>query len=158
MGELARVTDLQRLKQGRTALICINISDLDGAGHVMGPGQKEEVLGLLSERLKGELRNVNDEQCSYFSEVSIDARFDFRQFAVLLPSIDSGSDAESFAERLVKALPVYLIAIGLPGDPVAPLNLTGANMKANSYTLSAASSERSRFSKLYIPRRPISSW
>lgn len=104
MGELARVTDLQRLKQGRTALICINISDLDGAGHVMGPGQKEEVLGLLSERLKGELRNVNDEQCSDFSEVSIVARFDFRQFAVLLPSIDSGSDAESVTERLVKVL------------------------------------------------------
>ena len=40
------------------------------------------------------------------------------------------------------------MAIGLPGEPVAPLNLTGANTKANSYTPSAASADRSRFSKL----------
>ncbi len=104
MGELARVTDLQRLKQGRAALICINVLELDGAGHVFGPGQKEEIIGLLAERLKGELRNVNDEHYSDFSEVSIVARFDFRQFAVLLPSVHSGGDAESVAERLVNVL------------------------------------------------------
>lgn len=104
MGELARVTDLQRLKQGRAALICINIIELDGAGHVLGPGQQEEILGSLSERLKGELRNVNDEHYSDFNEVSIVARFDFRQFAVLLPSIQSGDDAESVAARLVRVL------------------------------------------------------
>lgn len=104
LGELQRVTDAQKLREGRAALICINISQLDDAGHVFGPGQQEEILQQLGERLKKELRNTNDEQCTDLAQVSIVSRFDYRQFAVVLPSIDTGSDAESVTKRLVNAL------------------------------------------------------
>jgi EAL domain-containing protein (putative c-di-GMP-specific phosphodiesterase class I)/GGDEF domain-containing protein len=104
MDTLERVMDLQRLREGRAALLYINISQLDDAGHVLGPGQQEDVLRLLGERLKGELRSANEDDYSDFSEVSIVARVDFRQFAVLLPSIETGDDAESVAERLLSVL------------------------------------------------------
>src|SRR4051812_13250290 len=42
----------------------------------------------------------------------------------------------------------YRTAIGLPGEPVAPFSRSGAKTKANSYTLSRATSSRSRFSRL----------
>ncbi len=42
----------------------------------------------------------------------------------------------------------YRMAMGLPGDPVAPLSGTGVNTNANSYTASAASVDKSRFSML----------
>jgi len=104
LGELQRVTDAQSLREGRAALICINIGHLDDAGHVFGPGQQEEILQQLGERLKKELRNTNDEDCTDLAEVSIVSRFDYRQFAVVLPSIDTGGDAESVTERLVAVL------------------------------------------------------
>jgi EAL domain-containing protein (putative c-di-GMP-specific phosphodiesterase class I)/GGDEF domain-containing protein len=104
LGELQRVTDAQSLREGRAALICINISNLDDAGHVFGPGQQEEILQQLGERLKKELRNTNDDDCTDLAQVSIVSRFDYRQFAVVLPSIDTGSDAESVTKRLVSEM------------------------------------------------------
>lgn len=104
LGELQRVTETQRLREGRAALVCINISQLDDAGHVFGPGQQEEILQQLGERLKKELRKVNDDDCTDYSQVSIVSRFDYRQFAVVLPSIDTGDDAEGVTKRLVAAL------------------------------------------------------
>ena len=41
----------------------------------------------------------------------------------------------------------HRMAIGLPGEPVAPFSGSGTNTKANSYTLSFASASRSRFSR-----------
>ena len=104
LGELQRVADAQRLKEGRAALVCINIGQLDDAGHVFGPGQQEDILQQLGERLKKELRNVNDRDCTDLSQLSLVSRFDYRQFAVLLPSIETGDDAESVTERLVAVL------------------------------------------------------
>ncbi len=102
--ELRRVVDMQRLKGGRAALICLNISQLDDGGHVFAPGQQEDILRELGERLAHELRGPNEQAITDFSQLSIVARFDYRQFAVALPAIDSGSDAESVAERLVAVL------------------------------------------------------
>src|SRR5215207_2402645 len=42
-------------------------------------------------------------------------------------------------------------AMGRTGEPVAPANLRGRQMKRNSYTRSAASCSRSRFSRMWMP-------
>lgn len=102
--ELQRVVDMQALREGRAALICLNISQLDDGGHVFAPGQQEDILRELGERLANELRGPNEQVITDFSQLSIVARFDYRQFAVALPAIDSGTDAESVAERLVAVL------------------------------------------------------
>lgn len=102
--ELQRITEMQRLKEGRAAMICINIGQLDDAGHVFGPGQQDSVLKELGRRLKTELRGANDHDNPDLDRLSIVTRFDFRQFAVILPSIDTGDDAESVTRRLIAAL------------------------------------------------------
>ena len=53
----------------------------------------------------------------------------------------SGQTSNPIAQRC------YLIAIGFPGEPVAPFSRSGLNTNANSWTLSAANCSRSRFSK-----------
>jgi hypothetical protein len=47
------------------------------------------------------------------------------------------------------------IAIGFAGDPVAPFIFNGDQAKKNSYTLSATSWLRSRFSRFQMPLRVI---
>lgn len=42
----------------------------------------------------------------------------------------------------------YLMAIGCPGEPVAPLSGTGMKMKQNLYALSLISSSKTMFSRL----------
>src|SRR5262249_21315921 len=46
----------------------------------------------------------------------------------------------------LRCRPTYRIAMGLPGDPVAPFSGSGTKIYANSYTLSRASSVVLRFS------------
>ena len=102
--ELKKITDVQRLKEGRSAVICLHIGQLDDFGYALSSGQKDDVLVQLSELLKSGLRGTNSDNPSDFERYSFVARADYRQFCVVLPSIESGEDAEAVANRLVESL------------------------------------------------------
>jgi diguanylate cyclase (GGDEF)-like protein len=102
--ELQRITDVQCLKEGRCALICFHIGQFDDYGYALSSRQQDEVLAQLASRLTSHLRGSNDKAITDCERYSVATRTDYRQFCVVLPSIESGEDAEAVAERLVKDL------------------------------------------------------
>ena len=102
--ELRKITDMQRLKEGRAAVICICVDQFDDDGHTLVAEHEDDLLRELASRLAMHLRGMNDERLSDFDRYSVVARTNFRQFTVLLPSIDSGEDAESVVMRLLGVL------------------------------------------------------
>ncbi len=102
--ELHQVIDVQRLRQGRAAVLCLCASQFDDHGYTLNSLQQDEVLVQLASRLTGHLRGSNQENPEDYERYSIAARTDFRQFCVVLPSIETGEDAESVITRLVDDL------------------------------------------------------
>lgn len=102
--ELQKITDMQRLKQGRAAMICIHVGRFDDQGYALNSTQQAEVLQELATRLKSHLRGSNDERERDYERYSVAARTDFRQFGIVLPSIESGEDAEAVVQRIVNDL------------------------------------------------------
>ncbi len=103
-GELQRVTDMQRLKEGRAAVICIYVGQIDDHGYALNSTQQDEILQQLAGRLTSHLRGSNDETISDFERLSIVARSDYRHFCIVLPSIESGEDAEAVVSRIIDDL------------------------------------------------------
>jgi len=104
LSELARITDMQRLRQGRAAVLCLHVEEIDAAGHTLIAGHEDDLFRELASRLTMQLRGMNDATQRNFERYSVVARTDFRQFAIVLPSIESGEDAESVIMRLIGAL------------------------------------------------------
>jgi diguanylate cyclase (GGDEF)-like protein len=106
--QLSEITDGLHLKGGRAALICIEINDL--AINSTGKKNQDEILSELALRITGSLRGTNQPGEGNEDRYSIAARLDFRQFAVVLPDIETGSDAAGVASRLsdVLHLPVKI--------------------------------------------------
>ncbi|MDJ0711596.1 MAG: EAL domain-containing protein [Woeseiaceae bacterium] len=102
--ELQKVVEVQRLKEGRSAVICIHVGHFDDYGYAVGATQQDKVLAQLAARLDGQLRGSNKQGAADFERYSIVSRSNYRQFCVVLPSIESGDDAEAVAERLVTEL------------------------------------------------------
>jgi len=102
--ELQEITDMQRLREGRSAVICIHVDQLDDDGHTLIAGQEDDLLRELASRLEMHLRGMNDINHADIERYSVVARTNFRQFAVILPSIDCGEDAESVVMRLIGLL------------------------------------------------------
>ena len=102
--ELEKIADMQRLKEGRAAMICINVSQFDDHGHALNASQQDLVLKELAARLPAKLRRVNEPTVPDYDRYSIVARTDFRQFGIVLPSIESGEDAEAVIERVLANL------------------------------------------------------
>lgn len=102
--DLHQVIDVQRLRQGRAAVLCFCASQFDDHGYTLNSLQQDEVLVQLASRLTGRLRGSNVENPEDYERYSIAARTDFRQFCVVLPSIETGEDAESVVMRLVDDL------------------------------------------------------
>ncbi len=102
--ELRRFMDIPHLKEGRAAVICMSIEHGDGGDNLLSGKDQEIVLKELATRLGLELRNANRSEERDFERYSVAARIDFRQYGVLLPSIESGADAESVAIRLIESL------------------------------------------------------
>lgn len=102
--ELGKITDMQRLKEGRAAMICIHVGQFDDHGWVLNSSQQDEVLRELATRMTTHLRGSNDGENKDSERYSVAARTDFRQFGIVLPSIESGEDAESVADRVVHDL------------------------------------------------------
>ncbi len=104
LSELSKIIDVQRLKEGRCAIICIHVGQFDDYGYALSSSQQDEVLTQLASRLKSHLRGSNKEDNSNYERYSVVSRTDYRQFCIVLPSIEDGEDAESVAERLVADL------------------------------------------------------
>lgn len=104
LAELQKITDIQRLKAGRAAMLCIHVGQFDDHGWSLNSAQQDEVLKVLADRLVAHLRGTNDESEIDYERYSVAARIDYRQFGVVLPAIESGEDAEAVAGRLVADL------------------------------------------------------
>jgi diguanylate cyclase (GGDEF)-like protein len=102
--ELQKITEVQRLREGRAAVISIHVDSFDDNGHDLIPGQADDLLKELAARLEMHVRGMNDARQTNVKSYSIVARSDFRQFTILLPNIDSGEDAESVMMRLIGVL------------------------------------------------------
>ena len=102
--ELQKITDIQRLKEGRAAMICIHVGQFDEHGYALNSAQQDEVLRQLATRLRIHLRGSNDDRANDYERYSVAARTDYRQFSIVLPSIESGEDAEAVVERVVEDL------------------------------------------------------
>lgn len=108
--QLQKITDVQSLKEGRAAMICIHIGQVDDHGYALNSAQQDEMLKELASRVTRHLRGLNELEEDNFERCSIAARTDFRQFGIILPSIESGADAESVVERLVEDLQQPVVA------------------------------------------------
>lgn len=102
--ELQKITDMQRLKEGRAAIICLHVGEFDDHGYALNSTQQDDVLRQLASRLTTHLRGSNDDYATDYERYSVAARTDFRQFSVVLPSIEGGEDAEAVVQRLVNDL------------------------------------------------------
>lgn len=102
--ELRKITDVQRLKEGRAALICLHVGQFDDHGYALNSTQQDEVLRQLAARLKTHLRGSNDDSANDYERYSVAARTDYRQFSIVLPSIEGGEDAEAVVARVVEDL------------------------------------------------------
>ena len=104
LAELQEICEIQRLKEGRAAMLCLHVGQLDDQGWSLNSAQQDDVLRILARRLVANLRGTNDDSESDYERFSVAARIDFRQFGVVLPAIEGGEDAEAVAERLVADL------------------------------------------------------
>lgn len=101
LAELQKITEIQRLKEGRAALLCIHVGQFEDHGWSLNATQLDDVLKILADRMVAHLRGTNDDTEIDYERFSVAARIDFRQFGVVLPAIESGEDAEAVAERLI---------------------------------------------------------
>lgn len=112
LAELDRVLERQRLQEGRLAVIVIEIERGDESVRTSCKDGDDLVIKELASRLTTQLRGVNDIAEDDVERYSVAARTDYLQFAVILPSIDSGEDTESVALRLVESLRAPVSAAG----------------------------------------------
>lgn len=104
LDELRSCVEKSRLTEGRAAVICIEIGHSDVHGNVFSSRELDVVLKELAARITHELRGANQPDMADNDRYSIAARMNFRQFGVVLPCIESGTDAEGVAERLCEAI------------------------------------------------------
>lgn len=102
--ELDRITTALRLNEGRAAIIRFHISQIELAESASGRHNQNEILQILSTRLTSGLRGVNQTDTEDEERYSIVARVDHRQFAVVLPIIQEGADAQAVAARLAESM------------------------------------------------------
>ena len=102
--ELSRIVDGLRLKGGRAAVICFDIDKTDFDNIASGKIKQDAALKELATRLTRGLRGVNQPDTPDEERYSIAVRIDFCQFAVVLPIIEDGSDAEAVTSRLSESL------------------------------------------------------
>lgn len=102
--ELKRCIDILKLREGRAAVLCLDVSGSDGQNNSMNSRQHDAVLIELASRLTHELRGANEQEVDDYERYTVAARIEYSQFGVVLPVIDSGADAENVAKRLIDVL------------------------------------------------------
>ncbi len=102
--ELKDVCEFQRLKEGRIAVIILNIEQLEQSRNSFGNARQDVILAELAERLTGALRGTNAESSDDYERRSFLARTDYHTFGIILPSIEAGADAEAVAQRVIEVV------------------------------------------------------
>lgn len=102
--ELEHCMSLLKLQEGRAAVLCLDISSAAGESNSINSKQHDAVFVELASRLTHELRGANDDGVEDYARYTVAARIEQNQFAVILPVVDSGADAESVAVRLIEVL------------------------------------------------------
>jgi EAL domain-containing protein (putative c-di-GMP-specific phosphodiesterase class I)/GGDEF domain-containing protein len=101
---LEKVCEHQRLREGRAAVICIHVDDVDDDQGRVSIDRYNAVLQELAQRMLRELRGANSMDENDYERRTVIARIDFRRFGIILPFIETGTDAEAVTERLVQLL------------------------------------------------------
>jgi predicted signal transduction protein with EAL and GGDEF domain len=104
--QLKRIVEHQSLREGRVAVICCHIDDLDLRHGKISASGYDAILLELGARLVNELRGANSGETAEFERRTVVARIDFQRFGIVLPSIETGTDAESVADRLTQSLQI----------------------------------------------------
>ena len=99
MEELRKVCEHQQLREGRAAVICIHVDDKH---ETIGADRYGAVLQEMAQRMVRELRGTNSLDDQDYERRTVVARIDFHRFAIVLPYIETGVDAESVTERLMQ--------------------------------------------------------
>lgn len=102
--ELDTILENVRLTEGRVALLYFDVDSIASRSMFYNPQRQEVVVREVAERLRNELRGVNDSLPIDYERYTAAARIDFSQFAVVLPGVDTGAAAEAVARRLIEAL------------------------------------------------------
>lgn len=102
--ELGRCLEALRLQEGRAAVLCFHFEAPERLSGGSQSRQPDALLIELASRFMHELRGVNEVGTTDYDRYTVAARISPQQFGVLLPAIDSGSDAEAVARRLVETL------------------------------------------------------
>ena len=110
-GELAAIIQRIRLRQGRGALICIDIEEEEDQDLKTTHGESvyRVILANVASRLTRTLRGANQQDEDDDERYSAVARIDETQFAVVLPDIETGGDAQAVAERLTGLLAAPMV-------------------------------------------------
>ncbi len=104
MEELARCLEALQLQGGRAAVLCFHFDAPEPVSGGPHSAQTDALLVELASRFMHELRGVNEVGTEDYDRYTVAARISPKQFGVLLPAIESGSDAEGVARRLVETL------------------------------------------------------
>ncbi len=107
--ELAAIIQRIRLRQGRGALICLDIEDEEDLKSTHGDSVYRVMLANIASRLTRTLRGANQRDEEDDERYSAVARIDETQFAVVLPDIETGEDAQAVAERLSRLLSAPMV-------------------------------------------------
>lgn len=102
--ELDTILENVRLTEGRVALLYFDVDSIASRSMFYNPQRQESVVREVAERLRNELRGVNDSLPIDYERYTAAARIDFSQFAVVLPGVETGAAAEAVARRLIDAL------------------------------------------------------
>ncbi len=104
LAELEKIVEHQRLREGRSAVICCHFEGIGLRQGSVSTAHYDEILHELGGRLAHELRGANSDKEDDYERRSVVARTDFQRFGIILPEIENGTDAESVTERLTLAL------------------------------------------------------
>ncbi len=102
--ELARCIDDLKLKEGRAAVISLDVCGSDGQSSASNTKQHDAIFLEFASRLVHELRGANATDVEDYDRYTVAARIEYSQFAVILPAIVCGEDAERVAQRLIDVL------------------------------------------------------
>ncbi|MBT8441055.1 MAG: bifunctional diguanylate cyclase/phosphodiesterase [Gammaproteobacteria bacterium] len=104
MAELASIVERISMREGRGAVICLEIGGLEATESIAGNDCSGAIMSILAARLTQALRKANQPEDGDDERYSAVARIDANRFAVVLPDISAGDDAAGVATRLINAL------------------------------------------------------
>jgi len=104
MAELSSIVQRISMREGRGAVICVQIDGLEATLSMSGADCSDAVMSILAARLTQALRGANQPEEGDDERYSAVARIEANRFAVVLPDISAGDDAAGVTTRLIAVL------------------------------------------------------